>query len=349
MYPPSIRRTPNNAINTLLISLIILVSSVFPAFAQFGQITPGSGITIFGRVRLPDNKPAVRVKVLLEGPKGLVRDTLTDDQGQYEIRGMIAGKYRMMATNPNAPEQYTDPVESDTNRAYANRLQIDIYLRLPITSGKNNLNPGTVSANEITQNIPKAARKAYEQGINLQKENRVEQALPQFTQAIDLYPEYFQALTERANLLMQQNKLTEAELDFAQAVQHNPKYPPALRGLGYCQIQQKKFGDALGNLEKAFSLEPDVPMTLLLLGYANLSVNHYEEAKLCLQEALRKDSVTTARAHVYLAEVFAHEQNFKAAADEIRDYLKAKPNAADAAQLRAMETKWRAQGNAKTK
>jgi tetratricopeptide (TPR) repeat protein len=326
--------------------LALLLGQLFiVAVAQQGAIIPNSGFVVFGRVSLPDHKPAARVKVFLETNNGVRRDTITDDQGMYEIRGLTAGRFNMSAVNPNDPNQYTDPTSSDSTRAYANRLQIDLYLRYPMHNRKDPP-PGTTSAIEAAQNVPQPARKAYEQGLKLQKENKATQALNAFNQAIQLYPEYFQALTERANLLMQQNKLSEAEADFERALQLNRKYPPALRGLGYCQIQQQKFPDALNNLERAFSLEPNVPLTLLLLGYANLSLNRYEEAKQALQQALKVGPESAARAHVYLAEVFAHEQKFKEAADEIRAYLKAKPDAADAASLQKMEAEWRARSKA---
>jgi tetratricopeptide (TPR) repeat protein len=332
----------------ILMSLAIILSSysITKGAAQFGSVQPGSGITVFGRVSLPDGKPAIRVKVILEGPRGLARDTLTDDQGNYEIRGLISGRYRITATNPNAPEQYSDPAESDTTRAYASRLQINVHLRLPLTTNNNYFNPGTVNVNEAAQNIPKIARKAFEKGLNLQQENQIEQALSQYNQAIKLHPEYFQALTERANLFMQLNRLLEAEADFAQALKLNGKYVPAWRGISYCQIQQKNFAAAVRNLETAFALEPNAPMTLLLLGYGNLSLNRYEEAKQCLQEALRLDEKSAARAHLYLAEIFAHEHQFKQAADKIREYLKAKPEAADAVHLKELEQQWRRRGEA---
>ena len=60
--------------------------------------------------------------------------------------------------------------------------------------------------------------------------------------------------------------------------------------------------------------------------------------------SLKVGPETAARAHVYLAEVFAHEEKFKEAADEIRAYLKVKPDAADAAKLKEMEADWRARG-----
>ncbi len=300
------------------------------------------GFLIFGRVSLPDGQPAARVKVFIETMSGLKRDVLTDQEGNYEFRGMSGGRYRVYATNPDAPEQFSEPAESDTTRAFANRLQINVYLRLPLHSDKKDTKPGTVSAIEAAQNIPKDARKAYEQGMKLHKENRPQQALEQFNKAIELFPAYFQALTERGNLLMQHNKLAESETDFEQALQLHAKYAPALRGLGYCRIQQKKFDAALGDLEKAYVLEPNAPMTLLLLGYANLSLNRHEEARQCLQQALKLNPESAARAHVYLAEIFAHEQKFKEAADELRAYLKANPNASDAANLQKMEADWRA-------
>lgn len=330
----------------VLFSLALLLgnSAIANGAIQLGAAqVGGGGFTIFGRVSLPDGRPArARIKVFIEALNGLKRDTLTNEDGRYEFLGMSGGRYRIYAVNPDAPEQYCDPIQADTNRAYSNRLQVDVPLRFPLHKDKKDANPGVVSAAEAAQNIPKPARKAYEQGMKLQKENQAEKALAQFTQAIELYPEYFQALTERANLLMQQNKLPESEADFERALRLNAKYAPALRGIGYCQIQQKKFAAAVSNLENAFVLEPNVPMTLLLLGYGNLSLGHYEEAKQCLEQALKLNQEAAARAHVYLAEIYAHEQKFIEAANEIRAYLNVKPDASDAASLRKMETEWRA-------
>lgn len=302
---------------------------------------------IFGRVSLPDGQPAARVKVFIETMAGLKRDVLTDQEGNYEFRGMAAGRYRVYVINPDAPEQFSEPAESDTTRSFANRLQINVYLRLPLHNDKKDAKPGTISVAEATQNIPKDARKAYDQGMKFHKENRAQQALEQFNKALELFPAYFQALTERGNLLMQQNKLVESETDFVRALQINDKYAPAYRGIGYCQIQQKQFQAAVSNLEKSFALEPNVPMTLLLLGYANLSLSHYEEARQCFQQALKLGADSAARAHVYLAEIYAHEQKFKEAADSIAAYLKANPNAPDAANLRKMEADWRERGTKK--
>ncbi len=339
MLRPGLNPLRNDWLFALII-LTLLSSGIQITGKEFQR---GGSFVIFGRVNLPNGQPAkTRIKVFIESTNGLKRDTLSDDHGAYEFRGISGGRYRIYATNPDEPEQFVDPIEADTNRAYSNRLQIDVNLRLPLHREPKSANPGIVSASEVAQDIPRPARKAYEQGVKLQNDNQGEKALIQFNQAIGLYPEYFQAMTDRANLLMQQNKLAEAEADFEGALRINGKYPPALRGLGYCQIQQKQFEAAVSNLERAFVLEPKVPLTLLLLGYANLSLGRYEPAKQCLEEALKLGPDTAARAHVYLSEIFAHEKKFKEAADEIRKYLKLKPQAQDAQQLKQLEAQWRA-------
>jgi tetratricopeptide (TPR) repeat protein len=316
---------------------------------QFGAAArQGGGFDIFGRVSLPDGRPAPRlVRVYIVSLRGLQRDTLTNEEGRYEFLGMGAGRYNITASNPEAPDQYCDPILADTERAYSNRLQVDVRLRLPVVSEKKTTRLGTTSVPEAVQEIPKPALKAYEQGLKRQKENRTDLALTAFNQALEIYPDYFQARTERGNLRMQKGDLTGSEADFDRALQSNPDYPPALRGIGYCQIQRKEFEAAIGNLERTHALEPKVPLTLLLLGYANLSLDRYEPAKGHLQQALALGPESAARAHVYLSEVFAHEQNFKEAADEIRAYLKAKPDAADAAHLHKLEADWRARSKAK--
>src|SRR2546422_4942611 len=122
-----------------LVCLALLFGNyvIVGAAIRSGGVQQGGGFVIFGRVRLPDGRPATtRMKVFIEATNGLRRDTLSDDQGNYEFRGMSGGRYRIYAINPDVPEQYCDPIEADTNRAYSNRLQVDINPKLPLHKEK---------------------------------------------------------------------------------------------------------------------------------------------------------------------------------------------------------------------
>src|SRR5688572_20300340 len=92
---------------TALFALAISPALIATAVGQ-------GNITIFGRVSLPDGKPASRVPVKVEMSNGLKREILTDENGRYEIRGLSSGRYQVSAINPGAPEQYSERAESDS-------------------------------------------------------------------------------------------------------------------------------------------------------------------------------------------------------------------------------------------
>lgn len=326
--------------------MLLLLVCGFTHLAH-AQLPPsgGGGILVFGRVYLPDGKPAPKAKVYIEASTGMTREAICDDSGNYEIRGMTNGRYRVKAINPAASGQYSDPAESDSTRSYASRVHIDVYLRLPLTEQKQNLNPGTINADDAA--IPPAARKAYEQGLKFQKENQADKALPQFQQAIELYPKYLQAFTARGNLHLQRNRLLEAATDFDQALKLNQKYAPALRGMGVCMLQTQHPIEAVELLLRSAEIEPDEALTQMYLGFAQMGVEQYQPAEESLRKALKLDAARAVRAHAYLAELYARANKFAQAADELRQYLTAQPNTPDAAKLKAMEAEWRTKATKK--
>jgi tetratricopeptide (TPR) repeat protein len=197
---------------------------------------------------------------------------------------------------------------------------------------------GLISAAEREQKVPKEARKAFNQGVKFREEGERDKALESLSRAIELYPEYYQALSERGDFYVLQRKLTEAAADFDRALKIHAHYGPALRGAGYCKLERREFAEAAEDLERSISAEPDHASTYLLLGIANLELDRREPAKQALQKAL---SLQAFRAHIYLGNLYAREHLYQQAADELHAYLEAEPMAADAANLRRIETQWR--------
>jgi predicted Zn-dependent protease len=337
---------PSSFCLALTVAACLLCGAAPVTLAQLPP-TGGGGFLVFGRVYLPDGKPASKVKVIIELANGITREAITDDNGNYEFRGMTGGRYRLKASNPTAPEQYSDPAESDSTRSYSNRVQIHVYLRIPLHDKKAPLNPGIVSAARAAQNIPPKARKAFEEGLKQGKEKKTDEALKSFTEAIALFPDYFQALAERGTLLLQRNQLMEAATDFDHALKLNEKYAPALRGMGLCLLQTQHPAEAVELLRQAAVIEPDEALTQMFLGFAQLQLRQNRPAEAALQKALKLDSVRAIRARAYLAELYASENRFLEAANELRGYLAAQPNAPDAAKLKAIEAEWRARADKK--
>jgi len=171
-------------------------------------------------------------------------------------------------------------------------------------------------------------------------------AVESFNRAVELYHDYYQALVERGDLNVSQRRLEEAAADFDHALKINAHYGPALRGSGYCKLEKKEFAEAIELFEKSISADPSNANTHLLMGIANLELDRREPARDALQKALSFDTQPVPRAHIYLANLYARERHYLQAADELHKYIEADPTAADIAEMREIEAKWRARAAA---
>jgi tetratricopeptide (TPR) repeat protein len=291
-------------------------------------------------VSLPDGNTAARITVKISGQTGLNFETTTDNSGRYQFQ-VPGGRYRLSAMNPQDPEQYTDNVEADTSRTAGNRLIVNLYLRTAPSKKSNDSKPGVISASEASQQVPKEARKAYEDGLKMRSRNQIERAIASFDRAIEIYPAYFQALAERGELRITKSRIEQALDDFEQALRLNKDYGPALRGAGYCKLEQQQFAEAIGYLERATSTEPGIANSHLFLGIANLALDRRDNARRALLQALKIDAQRAVTAHIYLADLYTRESRYKDAAEELRAYLTARPDAPDSQKLRAKETELR--------
>lgn len=318
--------------------LLLLPSS----FAQIAPTSPQTNFTIYGRVNLPNGEPASRVIVKIASASGLDRQVFTDDMGRYEVRDLPRGRYFLTGINPAATNQFTDAVEADTARSMSGRLLIHIYFRIRTEPGKPDIpDSPVVSLKEFAQEVPKEAKKFFEQGRQQSAKGQLDRALKSFSRSIEIFPAYFQARAERGHLLIAQGQPAEAAREFDQALEINPHYEPSLRGSGYCKFQEGKFAESVEYLERAIALESDVAMSHLFLGVARLALGHIQLAEAALKDALRLDATASARARVHLANLYLQQNQLEKAAEELRTYLAAVPNAPDAAKLRALEEQLR--------
>jgi tetratricopeptide (TPR) repeat protein len=184
--------------------------------------------------------------------------------------------------------------------------------------------------------VPKAAQKEFEKAVKLGENQQLDKALHSFNRSIELFPEYFQAITQRGHLRVTMRMFEEAEKDFARALELDSRYEPALRGAGICKLREGKYTDAIKDLEQAVSNEPRDAAAHLFLGFAYASIDRREDARAVLQKALNLDAAGSARAHVYLANLALKENRTNEAAAELETYLAAVPNAPDAEKLRAL-------------
>jgi hypothetical protein len=331
----------------LLLTAALLLA--LPAFVHAQQKElpvpdkPTRVFTVQGQVSLPEGMPARQILVTLISGEGVPRQTYTTEQGRYEFLGIPEGNYTLSAKSLSDSNLVSESVETDTNRTATGNLNVNLSLRRESSAVDSSRSPEVLTTAEAGQRVPKEARQAFKQGLKFRRDNQPDKALARYSRAVELYSEYFQALAERGDLLVSQRKLPEAAADFARALKINPHYAPALRGAGYCKLESQEFAEAIEYLQKATTAEPNNANTYLLLGIAHLELDHREAARLALFKALSFNSQHESRAYIYLGKLYAREHLFKEAADQLQRYLEANPTASDAAEIKEIESKWRAQ------
>jgi tetratricopeptide (TPR) repeat protein len=328
-------------IKKLAWALVCLFLMVLFAEAQTSE-TQIRFATIFGRVYLPDRKPAALMPVGISNSNGYSAETITDDDGNYRFEGVPMGQFQFKVNPPTGSPYHDAPVTFNITRENQNNFRANIYMMksTEVAAPREKTAP-VISVKEASQHIPSAAQKAYEKGKKCRELKKFKEALIELDSAIRLYPEYFQAITEKANVLAGTGHLKEALTEFNKALRIFSSYEPALSGAGFCLLSTGDFEQAIRMLELAIQIDPAHAQNLLFLGIANVVLSRWSKAQEALELALNRDGEGMASAHLYLAYALAGQELYGRATDEMHTYLTLNPTAPDADRLRETESQWR--------
>jgi tetratricopeptide (TPR) repeat protein len=301
-------------------------------------------VSIYGKVYLPDRQPAAFMPIHLSTVRGYGADTTADDKGNFLFEDVPMNQIQLKVNPPKESPYYDAPVTVNISREGVNNFRADIYIvRSVVMVPKTEKTAPVISVREASQQVPSAAQKAYLKGKKYRGQKKFKEALNELDLAIRLYPEYFQAITEKGNVLVSTGHLQEGLTEFDKALRILPSYEPALSGAGFCLLSTGKHEQAIGMLEQAAHIDPANAQNLLFLGIANLALSRWSKAQAALEQALARDQERMASAHLYLAYALAGQELYSRAADEMHTYLTLNPTAPNAGRLRDTEAQWRSQ------
>lgn len=102
-------------IDALFLSQLSVVS--YQLSAVWAQ-APVGGLAVTGQVRGESGDPKSFVRVQLEGPGSYV--ALTNSKGQFSLKGVVPGQYRITVTQSGKVQTFTMPIE---------RGQVDLVVK----------------------------------------------------------------------------------------------------------------------------------------------------------------------------------------------------------------------------
>ncbi len=115
-------------------------------------------------------------------------------------------------------------------------------------------------------------------GVKAADQRQYDQAIIEFTKAIEIDPKDIPAIENRAYMYLALQKNTEAAADFTRVIELAPGQTTSYLGRGQAETELKQFEPALTDLSKAIELKPDDPNAYRFRGFANIGKADWKAA-----------------------------------------------------------------------
>jgi hypothetical protein len=198
---------------------------------------------------------------------------------------------------------------------------------------------------------PKDARRAYEKGLQAERNGKLADACKYFETAVKTYPSFTNAWFQLGTVLQKENQKDAARTAYTHATTTNTRFLPPYLSLASMAYEAENWTEVLDFTGHILDLDPlnhaDVSGYTLDLDPLNYAEAYFYDAfanyKLNKLEAAEKSGLKAEHVdlrtrhpelHLVLAEIFVRKNNYALAITEIQTYLDSTPQARDADQVR---------------
>ncbi len=198
----------------------------------------------------------------------------------------------------------------------------------------------TVSATAYA--APKDAKKAYEKGLEAEKNGKLADARKYFEKAVEIYPRHANAWFHLGAISQKENQKDAARSAYTQATTADSRFLPPYLSLASMAGEAENWAEVLSLTAQVLDRDPlNYPEAYFYNSFANYRLKKFEDAEKSGLRAERLDLRNRfPQLHLLLAEIFAQKNNYATAISEMQTYLKLAPNAKNADQVRERLTKF---------
>lgn len=328
------------------LALGALAQAVMAQSSQAGQ-APSNPKEMVGNIRghvlLPDGAPiAQAVRITVTPQSGSMQVFFTDNQGQFDLKRLRIGIYQIEA---DADPQQFEVVAQSVEVFKDATVVVNLTLKEKKASGAAGAAGAhaIVSAGELDPNVPKDARKEFDRATKAAVEQKPDEAVTHLRKAIALYPDFMKAHNDLGAQLLALGQLDEAAAELRTAIKLDPKaFNPQLN-LGIVLIKQRQFTEAARVLDTALGIDAQLPAVHLYAGVAHMMLHDSERAEKELRAAHDTGGAEYALALFHLGQIYLGRGERARARQSFEAYLREAPEAENAAQVRALISRLRAE------
>lgn len=183
---------------------------------------------------------------------------------------------------------------------------------------------------------PKDARKAYEKSKDLLRKKKLPEAKVQLEKATSIYPKYAAAWYDLGRVLEANKELAEAKKAYEASIEADRKYVNPYLNLSGLYARESNWEKTAELSAQAVRLNPfEFPQMHFFNAVANLNLNKLDDAEKSAREARRLDPKSRfPKIDHVLGIILAEKRDIPGAAESLRAYLKASPDAPDAENIK---------------
>jgi tetratricopeptide (TPR) repeat protein len=292
--------------------------------------------SVTGFVFGPDRAPVQRLNIELQTELySTVARTQTNGSGMYSFRGLPAGVYlvKVLTFGTDLEEQSRSvnliPISALPGRGAVSE-QLDFYLRNKVRRGDLQGPGGVVFAQEV----PKDAQNLYLAGIADLENKKEADGYGKLKQSLEIFPDYFLALERLASEYLRKGYYDAALILFTNAVRVNPRSVSCGLGIGVAEFRLQQVNKALETMDAVLKLDKENVNAYYWKGIILHSQKKLSGAVAALLKADQFSNGKFADAHFQLARVYKDQNKFRESAEALEAYLKLRPDAENAAEIR---------------
>ena len=292
-------------------AVLIALAVAVPALAQSTMIR--------GKVVDAKNQPVQNVPIVIEslGGSGRKLTTKTDKKGEFVQLLTASGMYRVTASEPKV-----GTASNDTKVALGKVSEMTIVLA-PSTAAND--------AGKVAE-----LKKMFEEGVTASRAGQHDVAIEKFTAALAISPACFDCQFNIGVALMAKKDEKAAEEAWKKAIEMKPDYPEALNALSTLYNNQKRFDEAAAMSAKAASgggtggADATFNQGIILWNQGKIA-----EAKVKFEETIKMNA-SHSDAHYQLGMALLNEGKLTEAVTEFETYVKLAPDGQYATQAKGM-------------
>lgn len=303
-----------------------------------GRIAPDTNNAVIeGRVSLPSGFSADRnVKITLKNSQSVLSTLYSNKHGEFQFTNLSQGTYFVQAEiDGESFEPVVEKVNLGRGIVWTMTLQLrEKKLLLAMATGAR-----VVSAAEMRQQVPAAAKKEYEQGLKLVGKGDFARAASRFEQALLIFPEYLAARNDLGAQYLKLRRLDEAEESFRAVLENDTKNFNAKFNLGLVRVERRDYSDAISHFNQAIAIDSSRPTARLWLGFALFETSDLAGAERELKKSLIMGGGECAAALYHLARIYIARGDAAEAHRSLQAYLQESPRGEYAKEARQLAEK----------